>query len=395
MKILKSNKSKCSLFLLLCISLSCFAATEPQEKPEKKEESLFIDEQDGDFDVSKFLASKQGFLPVPIIITGPTFGYGLGVNALFLHGSLQGKKSKNGHYIPPGLSGVVAAGTENGTRFAAAYHLGFYLDGDLRSTTFIGAPNANMDFGTKFGDVNLNFEGYAAYQELKYRVLNSQLFAGFNYTYMQVETKSTDGGEIVDDLFSRFGDNTYAGLAAVLEYDTRDSIFTPNKGVYAKGVIDFYNQDVGSDSNFVNYRLKAFYFKPVSEKFILGFRTEFQTISGEDKAPVFMTPSIVLRGISNSQYIGQSALVAEIEGRYEVAHRHWAVGFTGSGRAYGDYSSAGKTSFSDAKWHSSYGVGYRYELARKFKLLAGIDIAKSETDTAFYITVGSAWNAFY
>jgi hypothetical protein len=37
------------------------------------------------------------------------------------------------------------------------------------------------------------------------------------------------------------------------------------------------------------------------------------------------------------------------------------------------------------------GVGFRYELARKFGLHAGIDIARGPEDTAFYLQVGSAW----
>ena len=381
------------------ISASFVSAVSANNQDETKKEpqapSLFTDQQDGAFDVSDFLASKKGFLPVPMIITGPTFGFGGALNVMFLHDSLMAKKNKSGHYIPPSMSGIVAGGTENGTKFGAAYHLGFYLDGNLRSTSFIGHPDMNMDFGSQIGNVSLNTNGYVAYQELKYRVLESNLFAGLNYTYMQIETSPNDAPKPIEHLFNEIGESRYAGLAAVLEYDTRDSIFTPNKGLYAKAVVDFYNEAVGSDKDFINYRLKAFYFTQPTDKFVLGLRSEFQTISGDDKAPAFMTPSILLRGMSTHQHQGQTAFLAEVEGRYEVFSRHWGLAFAGTGKAYGDYSSAGESSFSDADWNGSYGVGYRYELARKFKLLAGFDIAKSETDTAFYITMGSAWNAFY
>ncbi len=53
------------------------------------------------------------------------------------------------------------------------------------------------------------------------------------------------------------------------------------------------------------------------------------------------------------------------------------------------------TSFQDADFHPAGGVGFRYELARKFGLWGGLDFATSEDkDLAFYITVGSAWGAF-
>ena len=155
------------------------------------------------------------------------------------------KKSKAGHYIPPSMSGIVAGGTENGTKFGAVYHLGFYLEGNLRSTSFVGHPDANMNFGSQLGDVSLNTKGFIAYQELKYRVLNTNLFAGFNYTYMQIETTPNDLPKPIEHLFNDLGDSRYAGLAAVLEYDTRDSIFTPNNGLYAKAVAEFLRRQCG------------------------------------------------------------------------------------------------------------------------------------------------------
>ena len=39
----------------------------------------------------------------------------------------------------------------------------------------------------------------------------------------------------------------------------------------------------------------------------------------------------------------------------------------------------------------SGGVGFRYELASKFGLHAGIDVAHSPGTTAVYFVVGNAW----
>ena len=50
-----------------------------------------IDPVDNKIDASKFLAEKKGFLPVPIIITEPAVGYGLGLAAVFFHDPLAGK----------------------------------------------------------------------------------------------------------------------------------------------------------------------------------------------------------------------------------------------------------------------------------------------------------------
>ena len=37
------------------------------------------------------------------------------------------------------------------------------------------------------------------------------------------------------------------------------------------------------------------------------------------------------------------------------------------------------------------GLGFRYRLARKLGLQAGIDVARGPEDTSVYLTVGSAW----
>ena len=70
----------------------------------------FIDQEDGKFDVSDWLGRQFGFLPTPIIITGPTFGNGLGLNLLFLHDSFVNDSAAGGRYIPPSISGVAYAG---------------------------------------------------------------------------------------------------------------------------------------------------------------------------------------------------------------------------------------------------------------------------------------------
>lgn len=358
--------------------------------------SLFIDDDDGYFDVSKFLASKQGFLPTPILITGPTFGLGGGLNVMFLHGTLAGKKRADGKYVPPNITGAAAAATENGTRFAAAYHIGFFKAGDIRTTTFAGRPDANMDFGTQFGSVSLNTKGYALYQEVKTRLGGSDFFVGMNYLYMQIKSSFNEAQPPFDAILDKLSSNSaYGALSLVAEYDSRDSIFTPNRGLYVKGVYGVYNQTFGSDKNFENLRTKLFYYMPLATAFNLAFRAEYQTILGENRAPAFMTPSLILRGLANQNYNGQHALVVETEGRYEVLHRNWLVGFVGSGKTFGDYSSSGAVSFANAPAPISYGAGYRYALAKRFKLLGGFDVARYGNEYAFYITMGSAWNAFF
>jgi hypothetical protein len=49
-------------------------------------------------------------------------------------------------------------------------------------------------------------------------------------------------------------------------------------------------------------------------------------------------------------------------------------------------------SFSEAKTVYNFGTGFRYLLARAFKLRAGIDIAKGPDSVGWYIVFGHNWN---
>jgi hypothetical protein len=102
-----------------------------------------IDPADGRFDTSGWLIDNSGFLPVPIIITEPAVGSGLGLAGVFFHGSeeqaeerkraLEGGQPDSGTpLLPPSVSVVFAAATENGTWLAGGAHLGVWKQDHVR-----------------------------------------------------------------------------------------------------------------------------------------------------------------------------------------------------------------------------------------------------------------------
>ena len=377
------------------LSLPLSAEEGGSDKPSTS--SLFRDPEDGQFDVSAWLASRYGFLPTPVIITGPTLGAGGGVNLLFLHDRLTGEKAPDGRHIPPNLSGIAAIATENGSKAAGAYHLGFWNQDRLRTTTFLGRPDVNLDFypdvlGNEFR-VRMNLEGWGFYQEVKARLGESNFFAGANYTYLTLTSSPVDNN--APDEINALLERGYqvGGLGATLEYDSRDTIFTPTRGAYGKLVAETHADWLGSDYDFMSYRGKLFEFLPVAKAFDLGLRVEAQSVGSD--APYFLYPSIEMRGIANKRYQGQHVFVAETELNWDVYERWHLIGFVGSGKAYGESKLKETVNFDDASWRSSKGLGFRYEIARKFGLQVGIDVAWGPEETAYYITVGSAWNAFY
>ena len=68
--------------------------------------------------------------------------------------------------------------------------------------------------------------------------------------------------------------------------------------------------------------------------------------------------------------------------------------FAGVGKAFSRQIAAKELSFSEASYTTAGGIGFRYLIAEKFGLKAGIDIATSKDGETFYIQMGTAWRGF-
>ena len=91
-------------------------------------------------------------------------------------------------------------------------------------------------------------------------------------------------------------------------------------------------------------------------------------------------------GVPTVRYQGKADILSEGEMRWDIVNRWSPVLFGGTGKAFDD----GKK-FNDTDWITSYGTGFRYLLARKFKLRVGIDVARGPDEWAYYIVFGSNW----
>jgi len=86
------------------------------------------------------------------------------------------------------------------------------------------------------------------------------------------------------------------------------------------------------------------------------------------------------------RYQGDEMASAEVEARWQMRDRWSLVGVAGYGNAKTD-----RESYSASRDVVSGAVGFRYVLARKFGMHAGLDVGFSEGTTAIYIQIGNAW----
>jgi len=351
-----------------------------------------IDPEDGMLDASDYLASATGFLPIPIIITEPAVGFGLGLAAAYFHPPKQLDPEEHTHHGPPSISVVFGAKTDNGTYLYGGGHMGVWKDDHIRYTGAVAKINVNMTFyvdgrsdGFSLDDgIKFNIDGTFLFQQAQFRLKESNWWLGANYIYMTAENTFKLGGFLPPDFPDPQFDFDQAGLGIYVEYDGRNTIFTPSSGLSARLEYKNYDETWGGDYDYDHYKGRIFHYTPFGDYSSLGLRLDAEKVSGD--TPFFAFPFVNLRGIPAMRYQGRDVVTGEAEYLWGVTPRWTVVFFGGVGR-----TSAISEFLGESQTVGAGGLGFRYRLARKYGLQSGIDIARGPEDTSIYLTVGSAW----
>lgn len=350
----------------------------------------FKDSLDHKLDVSDWVLHANGFIPVPMIITEPALGnFGGALFAVFVDQNTPYKDSINGKLVKtpvrPNLYGVGASYTANGS----------WLAGGLASGV-IKKWRANYRFGLAYADLNLNFYkqfpnvGERSFEfnartlpifgQLTKKIGRSSWYAGVDYLFLKTEL-----GRVNSDFNTpKEVNSTVSRLGLMADYDSRDNIFTPNKGIRWNNLFTISDNWLGSDYKYTSANSAVFAYFPVSKKLISAFRAEYQQVFGD--IPFYMKPYVNMRGIPVMRYQGDLIGLAETEWRYDFVPRFSLVVFGGTAKALQK-----GMDFQDADWRFSGGAGWRYLLARKLKLRTGIDVARGPEDWAYYLVFGTTW----
>lgn len=354
---------------------------------------VFKDPEDGQFDISNWLLERGGgFLPVPIIITEPALEGGLGIALAFFHkaeGEAPVPVDNDGvETLPPRVSLGAGAYTRNDSWLAGGGHFGSWKQDRIRYTGAAGLASINLKFYLQNLALDYNVDGAFLFQDIQFRIKKTPVFLGARYSLLSIDATFEQSPDLPLDrnpgLDQRSADGRDAGLGLVFHYDSRDNLFSPEKGQEGWLIYTFYDEAVGGEFNYQKAEGKLFSYHPLGKKFILGLRLDGAQVN--DGAPFYALPFIDLRGVPIGRYQDQFAGVAEVEGLWNIVGRWTLVGFGGVGRTDGDLPliSKGQTIWAG-------GTGFRYLMARRLNLKTGIDLAWSEEDFAFYIQMGTGW----
>jgi hypothetical protein len=360
-----------------------------QAQPEAPREgwARFIDPEDGQFDLSYFLEDPRGVLPIPIVITEPAVGYGGGLAGMFLR---PRKEAGEEGWARPDISAVGAFATQNGTWGAFAGDASRWLDGRLRTLAGAGTGLVNLDFyGLGLDPSSLNqkvrysLQFFGAVAQANWQLAPKSPWAiGLRYVYADVNPKLRD-----EPVFPGLANRVRVKISAptpIIEFDSRDNVFTPTRGVYAESSLLASREALGATDDFERFQQVLIGWHPIRYDVTLGAYGNYAWSSSG--TPFFLRPFVELRGVPAMRYQGDQAASVEVEARWQFFGRWSVVVFGGAGT-----TRTTQGAFSATQNIGSGGFGFRYELARKFGLHAGLDVAHSPGTTAIYFTVGNAW----
>ncbi|MHC0439710.1 BamA/TamA family outer membrane protein [Flavobacterium sp. 3-210] len=391
-KCLFDRKSIWKTRLIIVLFLLSYTGMTSQTTATSEPKNMrYRDSLDGAIDLSNFLIYANGFLVVPAIISEPALGgFGGALAPVFLKKrnpviDEDGKK----RFINPDITGGFGMYTANNS----------WMVGAFRSATLV-KPKILYRVGAAYGDINLsfyannlpgddqefklNFRSSVFYTQWLKQFNNEKWSAGPQYLFLNSKINLPDFN--LPPPFVKPGDikSTVSQLGAALQFDGRDNIFTPDKGIRIQSDFFWSDKGLGSDYNFWRINLSAIGYYPITDKLIGGLRIEGEQALGSP--PFYLKPGINLRGIPAARYMGNTSIVNELEFRWDLYRRWSLMGFGGLASAFDDWDKA----FQKPVVYS-YGTGFRYLIARKFKLRMGIDVAKGNEDWAYYIVFGSNW----
>jgi hypothetical protein len=373
--------------VVLCLLTPSAALGQETAPPEGA--SLFRDPLDGAFDVSGWAATKTGVIPVLSPITEPAVGLGGALGLVLIHGGgLAGMKNAplgvTGNPVPPDISVVGGALTENDTWAAVAGHIGHWGGDRWRYLGGVGRLSPRLDaYTAKGSSYAFNIDGWAVVQELRRRVGLTDIFVGARYLYADTTTRF-ETEALPPDLTLPGRRARDSGLGIVAEYDTRDNIFTPNRGAQVKASAMIFDPSLGSDREYQRYTADGFLFRNPHRRLVLSGRLRTQTVRGDE--PFYVRPYVRLRGIPAMRYQGETAVSLDAEARWGLTARWWLVGFAGSA-----WTDAGDVRSLKDESVVAGGAGFRYLIARLLGLQMGLDVAKGPEEWACYVVFGSSW----
>lgn len=331
----------------------------------------------------------KGFIPIPIVFATPetSWGFGGGANYTF---RFPGESETS----LTSQSQILAAYTLNKQlllylsyqlfmkeeRYKVYGELGYYR----YNYFFYGNGNQNTLEEGELYDVN-----YPRLRANALYLVQPNLYLGLRYWMDDFRIQNLDPeGRLANNNITGSQGGLLSGVGLVMNYDTRDNIFVPYKGVYIESVLFRNGGFLGSDFNFSKLYLDASTYIRTFGQQTLAFNLYTEFTAGD---PPFNQLSLMgsrrrMRGYYEGRYRDQHYITFQGEYRMPLFWRLGIVLFGGYGAVANDFAE-----FSEPVWRHTVGAGLRVMIDKKERINIRVDAGFGQNTSAYYFTIGEAF----
>jgi len=221
------------------------------------------------------------------------------------------------------------------------------------------------------------------------RRLSGGLFGGVQFDFEQMTMEKVEPGGILatGDLTGSRG-GMISGFGVSLDWDTRDAVLFPRKGIFCQFTADAYGAMAGSDFSFTRLMFDVRRYLPVGVDRVLALQAYLFSAGGD--VPFhrlgLLGGESLLRGYYKGRYRDKGLLVVQAEYRALVTKRIGFAGFAGLADVF--------PGFGDLKLEKikfSIGTGLRYVVNKRDGTTLRLDMAWGRACFGLYLTAKEAF----
>lgn len=264
----------------------------------------------------------------------------------------------------------------------------FFLSGNIRyertPQNFFGIgndmpPTAEESYTPRIVTIQLG---------LKKRFLG-HFFAGVQFDFEQMTMEKVETGGILDSgsiTGSRGG--LLSGFGVSLDWDTRDGVLTPRKGVFFQLAADTYGAMTGSDFTFTSLKLDCRKYFLVASDQVLALQAYIRSTAGEVPFHqlAFLGGESLMRGYYKGRFRDRDILAVQAEYRVFVTKTISVAGCAGLADVF--------PAFAEFKLKTikyAVGTGVRYMVNKHEGTNLRLDMAWGKASFGLYVTAQEAF----
>jgi Omp85 superfamily domain len=222
------------------------------------------------------------------------------------------------------------------------------------------------------------------------RRVSPGLYAGVRWWFEDWKlTELEQGKQLISNTVSGSNGGRVTGPGLVMNYDTRNSVFFPTKGVLIESSFQTFSKTTGSEYSFNRLLVDAAYYTKALPSSVVAVNAIADFNQGQ---PPFNLMALMggtkrMRGFYEGRFRDNNLVLLQTEWRQQIWKRFGAVAFGGAGIVADkvEHLALQHTRF-------TYGLGLRFTLDKKEHINVRLDYGRGTYNSSgFYLTIGEAF----